>query len=97
VKGLKKGIKVKIITGRDKDKEGLIKVVNFKKKSILIENLNVYKKHVKPTKETSGGIINIEVPIHLSNVVIVKSDKQNVTKNKKKKNEKKSIITSKDK
>ncbi len=66
---IKVGDNVKIITGKDKGKEGkVIKTLKTKDK-VIVEGINVVKKHIKPgrTNET-GGIIDIEAPIHVSNV-----------------------------
>ena len=64
---IKKGFKVKILSGKDKKKEGEVK------------EINMVKKHVKTTKEKKGGIVSKENFIHLSNLKII-NDK---TKNKK--------------
>ena len=66
---IKVGDNVKIITGKDKGKEGkVIKTLKTKDK-VIVEGINVVKKHIKPgrTNET-GGLIDIEAPIHVSNV-----------------------------
>ena len=75
---LKKGIQVKIITGKDKGKTGEILEINKKLGKIKIKSINMIKKHLKPTKENKGGIISKENFIHLSNV-------KNIDKNIKKK------------
>ncbi len=79
---LKKGIQVKIITGKDKGKTGEILEINKKLGKIKIKSINMIKKHLKPTKENKGGIISKENFIHLSNV-------KNIDKNIKKKGIKK--------
>ena len=73
---LKKGIQVKIITGKDKGKTGEILEINRKQNKIKIKSINMIKKHTKPTKENKGGIISKESFIHWSNV-------KNLDKNKK--------------
>ena len=65
---LKKGIQVKIITGKDKGKTGEILEINRKLKKIKIKSINMIKRHTKPTKENKGGIISKESFIHQSNV-----------------------------
>ena len=65
---LKKGIQVKIISGKDKGKTGEILEINKKLKKIKIKSINMIKKHLKPTKENKGGIISKENYIHQSNV-----------------------------
>ena len=65
---LKKGIQVKIISGKDKGKTGEILEINKKLKKVKIKSINMIKKHLKPTKENKGGIISKENYIHQSNV-----------------------------
>ncbi|MGY8813287.1 MAG: 50S ribosomal protein L24 [Gammaproteobacteria bacterium] len=69
---IKKGDEVVVLTGKDKGKRGVVlKVMNDVDK-VLIENINMAKRHTKgnPTQGTPGGIIEKELPIHLSNVAI---------------------------
>ena len=80
---LKKGIQVKIISGKDKGKTGEILEINKKLKKIKIKSINMIKKHLKPTKENKGGIISKENYIHQSNVKnidIKKNEKKMVNK-----------------
>ena len=65
---LKKGIQVKIITGKDKGKTGEILEIDRKLNKIKVKSINMIKKHTKPTKENKGGIISKESFIHQSNV-----------------------------
>jgi large subunit ribosomal protein L24 len=65
---LKKGIQVKVISGKDKGKTGEILEINRKIQKIKIKSINMIKRHTKPTKENKGGIISKESFIHLSNV-----------------------------
>ena len=65
---LKKGIQVKIISGKDKGKTGEILEINRKLNSVKVKSINMIKKHLKPTKENKGGIISKENYIHQSNV-----------------------------
>ena len=65
---LKKGIQVKIISGKDKGKTGEILEINKKLNKIKVKSINMIKKHLKPTKENKGGIISKENFIHLSNI-----------------------------
>ena len=68
---IRKGDDVIIITGKDKGKRGsVLKVVNDER--VLIENCNMAKKHVKPNPNTgeTGGIVEKEVSIHISNVAL---------------------------
>ena len=76
---LKKGIQVKIITGKDKGKTGEILEIDRKLKKIKVKTINMIKRHLKPTKENKGGIISKESFIHQSNVKnidIKKKDKK---------------------
>ena len=83
---LKKGLQVKIISGKDKGKTGEILEINRSSSRVKIKAINMIKKHLKPTKENKGGIITKENFIHISNVKNV--DKQ-VPKTKTKKVSKK--------
>jgi large subunit ribosomal protein L24 len=76
---LKKGIQVKVISGKDKGKTGEILEINRKLNKIKVKSINMIKKHLKPTKENKGGIISKESFIHQSNVKnldVVKKVKQ---------------------
>ena len=75
---LKKGIQVKIITGKDKGKTGEILELNRKLKKVKIKSINMIKKHLKPTKENKGGIVSKESFIHQSNVknIDIKKEKK---------------------
>lgn len=69
---LKKGDKVIVIAGSDKGKEGVIQVVYPKLNRVVVEGINVHKKHQKPTQQTpEGSVIDIYVPIDASNVMLV--------------------------
>ena len=65
---LKKGVQVKIISGKDKGKTGEILEINRKLEKIKIKSISMIKRHTKPTKENKGGIISKENFIHCSNV-----------------------------
>ena len=65
---LKKGIQVKIISGKDKVKTGEILEIDRKLNRVKIKSINMIKKHLKPTKENKGGIISKENFIHQSNL-----------------------------
>ena len=69
---IKKGDMVKVIAGRDKDKEGKVLAVNKKDNTILVEGINMVTKHAKPSMANQqGGIIHQEAPIDISNVMYV--------------------------
>ena len=80
---LKKGIQVKVLTGKDKGKTGEILEINRKLNKVKIKSINMIKKHLKPTKENKGGIISKESFIHQSNIKNIdlkKIDKKKVGK-----------------
>ncbi len=69
---IKKNDKVKIIAGKDNGKIGKVLKVIRKKNRVLVENINIVKRHTKPTPQNSqGGIIESEAPIHWSNVMLM--------------------------
>ena len=68
---IKKGSKVKVLTGRDKKKEGEVLEVDRPNSQAKVQGINMVKKHVKTTKEKKGGIISKESFIHISNLVLV--------------------------
>ena len=65
---IKKGTKVKILTGKDKNKEGEVIEIDRKNDRAKVKGINIIKKHVKTTKEKKGGIVSKENFIHLSNL-----------------------------
>ncbi len=67
----KTGDKVVVISGKDKGKEGKITNVLRKENKVVVEGVNIVKKHVKPNGQNSGSIVEVEAPIHASNVMIV--------------------------
>ena len=67
---VKKGDKVKVISGKDKGQVGIILEAYPKKDRVLVEGVNMIKKHSKPSNDNpQGGIITKEAPIHVSNVM----------------------------
>ena len=69
---IKKGDTVKVIAGKDKDKEGKVIAVNQKTGKVIIEGVNMLTKHTKPSAQNqNGGIITQEGPINISNVMLV--------------------------
>ncbi len=77
---IKKGIKVKVLTGKDKKKEGEIIEIDRKNKRAKVKGINIIKKHVKTTKEKKGGIISKENFVHLSNLKSLEIKKEGVVK-----------------
>ena len=68
---IKKGSKVKVLTGRDKKKEGEVLEVDRLNNRAKVQGINIVKKHVKTTKEKKGGIVSKESFIHISNLALV--------------------------
>ena len=81
---IKKGLKVKILTGKDKSKEGEIIEIDRSNGRAKVKDLNMIKKHVKTTKEKKGGIFSKENFIHLSNLKLVEKEKKDKKKEAKK-------------
>ena len=74
---IKKGDTVKVIAGKDKDKEGKVLSVNQKEGTVLVEGINMLTKHTKPSvSNQNGGIIHQEGPIDISNVMYVHKEKR---------------------
>ena len=76
---IKKGYKVKVLVGKDKNKEGEVIEIDRPNYRAKIKEINMVKKHIKTTKEKKGGIVNKESFIHLSNLKLIDEK----TKNKK--------------
>ena len=74
---IKKGTKVKILTGKDKNKDGEVIEIDGSRNRAKVKGINIIKKHLKTTKEKKGGIISKENFIHISNLVIADQKKIN--------------------
>ena len=73
---IKKGDTVRVIAGKDKDKEGKVLAVNKKDGQVLVEGVNMLTKHTKPSMSNqNGGIVHQEGPIDISNVMYVHNGK----------------------
>ncbi|NGP45851.1 50S ribosomal protein L24 [Bacillaceae bacterium SIJ1] len=69
---IKQGDKVQVITGKDKGKQGTVLEALPKKSRVIVEGVNVVKKHAKPSQENpQGGILDMEASIHVSNVMVL--------------------------
>ena len=68
---IKKGLKVQVLTGKDKKKQGEIIELDRKNNRAKVKDINMIKKHVKTTKEKKGGIFSKESFIHLSNLKLI--------------------------
>ena len=77
---IKKGLKVKILTGKDKNKEGEVIELDRSNNRAKVKEINMVKKHVKTTKEKKGGIVSKENFIHLSNLKIFENKNKNEAK-----------------
>lgn len=66
-----KGDKVKVLIGKDKGREGEVLVTFPKNQKIVVKDLNIFKKHVKPSQGQKGGIIEKERPLSASKVALV--------------------------
>lgn len=73
---IKKGDKVMVITGRDKGKKGEVLRVVRSDDRVVVQGVNIVKRHQRPTASTPGGIVEQEAPLHISNVAHIdpKSD-----------------------
>jgi large subunit ribosomal protein L24 len=72
---IKKGLKVKVLAGKDKKKEGEVIEIDRPNNRAKVKEINMVKKHVKTTKEKKGGIVSKESFIHLSNLKIIDEKK----------------------
>ena len=75
---IKKGLRVKILVGKDKNKEGEVIEIDRQNNRAKVKDINMVKKHVKTTKEKKGGIISKENFLHLSNLMLI--EKKNAKK-----------------
>lgn len=70
--GIKVGDNVRVITGSNKGKEGKVLKVLRSENRVVVDGINIVKKHVKPNRQNeTGGILEIEAPIHISNVKVL--------------------------
>ena len=74
---IRKGDKVIVLSGRDKGKSGEVIKLVLKERRAFVQGINVVKRHTKPSQTNPGGIVDKELPIHLSNLAIIdpKDDK----------------------
>ena len=68
---IKKGLKVRVLVGKDKKKEGEVIEIDRANNRAKVKEMNMVKKHVKTTKEKKGGIVSKESFIHLSNLKLI--------------------------
>ena len=74
---IKKGLKVIILTGKDKKKEGEVIEIDKSNNRVKVKEINMVKKHVKTTKEKKGGIVSKESFIHISNLKLTENKSVN--------------------
>ena len=72
---IKKGLKVKVLTGKDKAKEGEVIEIDRQNNRAKVKEINMIKKHIKTRKEKKGGIVSKENFLHISNLALVDEKK----------------------
>lgn len=77
---IRRGDEVVVITGKDKGKKGKVLKVVPKDNKAVVAGVNVVKRHTKPSKSNNGGIIQKELPIHISNISLVDPKDNKATK-----------------
>jgi len=91
---IKVGDKVRVITGNNKGSEGKVLKVLRTENKVIVDGVNIVKKHVKPNRQNeTGGILEVEAPIHISNVKVLdkKAEKKEVKAKKEEKETKKEV------
>ena len=73
---IKKGLKVKILVGKDKNKTGEVIEIDRLKNRLKVKGANIIKKHIKTTKDKKGGIVEKENFIHISNISVIETKKK---------------------
>ena len=73
---IKKGLEVKILVGKDKNKIGEIIEIDRLKNRLKVKGANIIKKHIKTTKDKKGGIVEKENFIHISNISVIETKKK---------------------
>jgi large subunit ribosomal protein L24 len=68
---IKKGDDVVVLAGRERGKRGVVRQVSPKKGTALVQDINISKRHFKPGRARQAGIVDVEQPIHLSNLALV--------------------------
>ena len=74
---IKKGTKVKVLVGKDKNKDGEVMEIDRSNNRAKVKGINIVKKHVKTTKEKKGGIFSKENFIHISNLSLLETKQKN--------------------
>ena len=81
---IKKGLKVKVLVGKDKNKEGEVIEIDRTNYRAKVKEINMVKRHIKTTKEKKGGIVSKESFVHISNLKLI-DEKAKMTKKEVKK------------
>jgi large subunit ribosomal protein L24 len=69
---LKVNDEVVVLAGKDKNKKGKVRSINFKQSTVIVEGVNIVKKAAKPTQENpNGGFLDLEMALHMSNVAVI--------------------------
>ena len=74
---IKKGLKVRVLTGKDRKKEGEVIEIDRPNNRAKVKDINIVKKHIKTTKEKKGGIVSKESFIHISNLKLIDEKAKN--------------------
>lgn len=77
---IKTGDNVQILLGKDRGKSGKVLKVWSKEDKVMVENINVYKRHVKKTAQHEGGILDLPKPVNISNVALICPHCKKITK-----------------
>lgn len=77
---IKSGDQVRVIAGKDKGKEGRVIQTLPKADKVIVEGINMVKKHQKPSQMQTGGIVEVEAPLHVSNVQLLDPSNGQVTR-----------------
>lgn len=77
---IKKGDKVKVLLGKDRNKEGTVEFVLAKEKRVFVAGVNLYKRHVRKMQGVEGGIINIPKSLDISNVGLICPNCKKITR-----------------
>jgi large subunit ribosomal protein L24 len=77
---IKKGDNVIVLTGKEAGKKGVVRQVMPRKGTALVQDINISKRHFKPGRARQAGIVDIEQPIHLSNLALVDPKTEKATR-----------------
>ncbi|MBI2040007.1 50S ribosomal protein L24 [Candidatus Microgenomates bacterium] len=77
---IRKGDEVKILLGKDRDKEGKVQYVLAKEGKVFVEGANIYKRHIRKQGDREGGIIDLPKPMDISNVALICPNCRKVTR-----------------